>query len=342
MRRHDPPGMPHPRSLDRTILGAVGRTPLLELSRLAAAVGLPPDRRLFAKAENLNPGGSCKDRLALALIDHAERNGLRPGGTIVEATSGNTGIALAMAAAVRGYRLSIVTSTKAAPEKLRVLRALGASVRITPNVPHGSPDHYIEVARRLAAETPGAVFLDQFHSLANLRVHEECTGPELLHQVLEAADRLDAFVCGAGTGGTLMGVARYLRRASPGTRIVLADPDGSVLSGARTFRPYLVEGIGDDTQPPLFDPTLLTSSVTIPDRESFHYALLAARREGLVIGGSGGCHLAAAVRVARALPSDSVVATILPDSGWNYLSKFFDPKWCAANGLEGLHAEVDG
>ncbi len=330
------------RSPGATILNAVGLTPLLELPRFAEAVRLPAGTRLFAKAEQLNPGGSCKDRLALALIGEAEQRGLRPGGTIVEATSGNTGISLAMAAAIRGYHLHVVSSTKVSQEKLRALRALGASVRVTPNVPHGNPDHYTEVARKLAAQIPGAVYLDQFHSAANATVHEEETGPELLRQLLQVAKSLDAFVCGAGTGGTLAGVARYLRRASPQTRIVLADPEGSALSGTREYRPYLVEGIGDDVWPPLLDPELIDGYEVVSDRESFRHALLAARREGLLVGGSSGCHLAAAVAVGHKLPPGSTVATVLPDSGWNYLSKFLDPEWCAANGLAGLHEEGFG
>jgi cystathionine beta-synthase len=322
-----------------TILENIGWTPLLELRRLPSAARLPQGTRLFAKAEYMNPGGSIKDRLATALIEEAEGRGLRPGGTIVEATSGNTGISLAMAAAVRGYGLRVVASAKVSQEKLRILRAFGATVDVTPDVPHGSPKHYTEVAKRLATSIPGAVYLDQFHSPANVRVHEEGTGPELLSQVRETAGRLDAFVCGVGTGGTFVGIANYLRRVSPHTRIVLADPDGSVLAGACKFRPYLVEGIGDDTSPPLFDPSVVTQAVVVSDRESFQYALLAARLEGLLVGGSSGCHLAAAATVARELDPGSVVATILPDTGRNYLTKFFDPRWCAENGLADLHQE---
>jgi cystathionine beta-synthase len=323
----------------RTILDCIGQTPTLELPRLAAAVGLPTGTRLFAKAEHLNPGGSVKDRLALTLIDEAERRGLKPGGTIVEATSGNTGIALAQAAAVRGYRLHVVASTKVSQEKIRILRALGAVVHVTPNVPHGSPDHYTEVAKRLAARIPGAVYLDQFHSSANVRVHEERTGPELLEQVRQAAGRLDAFVCGVGTGGTLVGVARFLRRASPRTKIILADPVGSTLASGGAFHSYLVEGIGDDATPPLYDAGLVDDAIVVSDRDSFRYALLAARTEGLLVGGSSGSHLAAAAQAALQLPSGAVVATLFPDTGRNYLTKFFDPEWCAANGLAGLHAE---
>jgi len=324
-----------------TVLDCVGWTPLLDLRRLARFAGVPEGARILAKAEHFNPGGSVKDRLALALIDDAEARGLAPGGTIIEATSGNTGISLAMAAAVKGYRLEVVASTKVSQEKIRILRALGAEVHVTPNVAHGDPRHYTAVAKRLAAEIPGAVYLDQFHSPVNARVHEERTGPEILGQALRTAGRLDAFVCGVGTGGTFVGIATYLRRASPDTRIVLADPEGSVLAGARDFRPYLVEGIGDDSSPPIFDTELVDESVTVSDRESFRYALLAARLEGLLVGGSSGSHLAAAAETARRLGPDAVVATILPDTGRNYLTKFFDPGWCAEHGFGDLHKEVD-
>ncbi len=320
-----------------TILDAVGRTPLLELRNLGEELRLPRGARLFAKAEHLNPGGSVKDRLAAALVREAQRRGLPPGGTIVEATSGNTGISLAIAAAVHGYHLHVVASSKVSQEKLRLLRVLGATVTVTPNVPHGSPDHYTEVAQRLAEETPDALYLDQFRSPLNPGVHEAETGPELLGQVHEASDRLDAFVCGAGTGGTLVGIARYLRRVSPRTRVVLADPEGSILAGGGTPRPYLVEGIGDDRRPPLLEPGLIDDSVTVSDRESFRLALLAARTEGLIVGGSSGTHLAAAAATARQLGPEAVVATVLPDSGRNYLSKFLNPDWCAAQGLADLH-----
>ena len=212
------------------ILSAVGETPLLELTRLARYCDLPPGTRLLAKAEHLNPGGSAKDRLAIALVDAAEKRGLRPGGTLVEATSGNTGIALAQVAAVRGYKLHVVSSRKVSDEKIRILGAFGAIVHRTPNVPHGHPEHYTEVARRLARELPDAVLLDQFHNPANIRVHEEWTGPELVRQAEAQAGKLDAFVAGVGTGGTLSGVARHLRRVRPKVRIVLADPEGSVLA----------------------------------------------------------------------------------------------------------------
>jgi cystathionine beta-synthase len=333
-------GPPESDLASRTVLAAIGRTPLFDFCRLARAAGVPAGTRILAKAEYLNPGGSGKDRLALELIRTAEQRGLKPGGVVVEASSGNTGISVAMVAAVRGYRAHVVVSSKVADEKIRILRALGAVVHVVPSVPHGDPDNYLERARKLAAELPGSHYLDQFRAQANTLIHERETGPELYEQAFGEAGRLDAFVCGAGTGGTLTGIARYLRRASPQTRIVLADPAGSVLSGNPVFRPYLLEGIGDDAHPPLYDARLTDESVTIADEESFRFALLAARLEGTLVGGSSGCHLAAAAKVGQRLPPGAVVATILPDTGRNYLSKFYDPSWCDKNGLPGLHTEV--
>jgi cystathionine beta-synthase len=334
-----PPGplhAPTPRAT-RSILDAVGATPLLHLPRLARHLGVPAGTRLLAKAEHLNPGGSAKDRLAVALVDAAEAKGLPTGGTLVEATSGNTGIALAQVAAVRGYRLHVVSSQKVSDEKIRILQAFGATVHRTPNVAHGHPEHYQSVAGRLAKELPDAVLLDQFHNAANTKVHEDWTGPELLQQCRAQAGRLDAFVAGVGTGGTLSGVARHLRKASPRTRIVLADPAGSILAAGGEAKPYLVEGIGDDAVPPLYETGLVDEAVTVNDRDAFRHALLAARLEGLLVGGSAGAHLAAAAEVARRLPPGSVVATLLPDTGRNYLSKFFDPAWCAERGLASVH-----
>lgn len=322
-----------------TILDAVGHTPLFHLRRLARHAGIPAATRILAKGEHLNPGGSCKDRLAVALVDEAESRGLPSGGTLVEATSGNTGIALAQVAAVRGYQLHVVCTTKVSDEKIQLLRAYGATVHRTPLVPHGDPKHYTEVARRLAQTLPNALFLDQFHSVANARIHATTTGPELLAQAQAQAGRLDAFVCGAGTAGTLVGIARHLRRASPSTRIVLADPEGSILAHEGTARPYLVEGIGDDVAPPLFESHLVDDAVTVPDRDAFRFALLAARLEGLLVGGSSGAHLAAAFDVAQRSPTGSVIATILPDTGRNYLSKFYNPHWCHQNGFPDLHPE---
>jgi cystathionine beta-synthase len=329
---------PSPRQTD-SILSCIGGTPLIRLPRLERHCRLPEGTRLLAKAEHLNPGGSGKDRIAVALIDEAERQGLKPGGTLVEATSGNTGIALAQVAAARGYALHVVSSTKVSAEKIRILEAFGAKVHRVPNVPHGHPEHYVAKAQRLARDL-GAYYLNQFGNPANPTVHETETGPEILREAARYGP-LSAFVAGVGTGGSLTGVARYLRRASPRTRIVLADPEGSTLAAGGEARPYLVEGIGDDVTPPLFDASLLDAAVTVSDQESFRFALLAARLEGLFVGGSSGSHLAAAIQVASLLPPGSIVATLLPDTGRNYLSKFFDPAWCEANGLGDLHANVD-
>jgi len=319
----------------RSILDHIGQTPLLPLPRLARWAGVPDGTRIYAKAEHLNPGGSGKDRLALALLQRAEANGLARGGVVVEATSGNTGIALAQACAVRGYRLHVVASEKVSDEKVRILAAFGATVHRVPNRPHGHPEHYIERARTLAAELAGH-YLDQFGNPDNSAVHERTTGPEILGQ-LQAYGRLpDAFVAGVGTGGTLAGIGRYLRRTVPTVRIVLADPVGSVLARGAPFAPYKVEGIGDDVVPELYDPSLVDEALTVPDGTAFAFALAAARHEGLLVGGSSGAHLAAAAHLAKRLPPGSTIVTLLPDSGRNYLSTFLDPAWCDANG----HAAV--
>lgn len=319
-----------------SILDHVGNTPLVELPRLATWAGVPEGVRLFAKVEALNPGGSCKDRIAIALLDDAEKNGLRPGGIVVEATSGNTGIALAQACAVRGYRLHIVASEKVSEEKVRIVEAFGATVHRTPIVEHGHPDHYTEVAPRLAKEL-GGHYLAQFENHANIAAHERITGPELLEQAARQAIRIDAFVAGVGTGGTITGIARHLARASPATRIILADPQGSILAAGGRPRGYLVEGIGDDAVPALYDTGCVADAVTIDDETSFRFAVQAARLEGVLVGGSSGSHLAAACQVAREAPSGTDIVTILPDTGRNYLSTFLDPAWCRARGLHRVH-----
>jgi cystathionine beta-synthase len=316
-----------------TILDAVGQTPLVELSRLAEDT-TPEGTRMLAKAEHLNPGGSCKDRLALALLDEVRQQAdLAPGDPVVEATSGNTGIALAQACAIRGYELHVVASEKVSAEKIRILDALGARVHRTPKVAHDDPRHYKNRAPELAEEL-GGVYLDQFTSEANVRVHEEHTGRELVEQTRELGLEPDAFVAGVGTGGTLTGVARHLQRTCPAADIVLADPEGSVLADGGEAEGYLVEGIGDDHVPPLFEPALVDDAVTVTDGESFRHALLAARREGLLVGGSSGSHLAAAARVAEKLGPGAVVTTVLPDTGRNYLSTFLDQDWCRAQDIE--------
>ncbi len=316
---------------ETSILDHIGDTPTLELPRLARWAGIE-HCRLFVKLEGQNPGGSCKDRLALALLDDARRRGLQPGGIVVEATSGNTGIALAQACAVQGYRLHIVASEKVSQEKLHIVRALGAEVHVVPLVPHGHPQHYLEVAPRLADEL-GGIYLDQFHCTGNVAVHASTTGPELIEAVVAQAGRLDAFVAGVGTGGTLTGVADHIRRQGLDTRIILADPVGSILAAGGKAAPYKVEGIGDDTIPPLYT-VRPDEAITVTDARAFEVALAAARCEGILVGGSTGAHLAAAIAVARRSPAGTVIATISPDTGRNYLSTFFDPAWRAVNGVE--------
>jgi cystathionine beta-synthase len=316
--------------LQESILQSIGRTPLVTLRRLAE--GLPSTIAVAVKVEFLNPGGSVKDRVAVAMIAEAERRGwLRPGGTIIEATAGNTGVGLAMVAAVRGYRCIFVLPDKMSNEKIALLRAYGAEVVITPtNVAPDSPDSYNGVADRLAREVPGAWRPNQFTNLANPEIHYRTTGPEIWEQT---EGRITAFVAGVGTGGTLSGVARYLKERNPEIKIVGADPEGSVLSGSSP-RPWKVEGIGEDFVPKTFNSQLVDDWVRVSDTESFHIARSLARREGMLLGGSTGTNVAAALRYARRLTGEQLVVTVGCDTGRNYLSKFFDDAWLAENHLQ--------
>jgi cystathionine beta-synthase len=309
-----------------SVLEAIGSTPLVELPKIGA--GLPAT--LFAKVECLNPGGSQKDRIAVAMIDDAERRGLlRPGGTIVEATAGNTGTGLAMVAAVRGYRCVFAVPDKMSAEKMDLLRAFGAEVVVTPTaVAPDSPESYGGVAERLAREIPGAWRPGQFTNPANPAVHYATTGPEIW---LDAGGRIDAFVAGVGTGGTLSGIGRYLKERDPSVRIVGADPAGSILSGD-TSGSWVVEGIGEDFIPDTFDPTLVDAWVRVTDAESFMMARRLAREEGILVGGSAGTAMHAAVTYAAELPEGSVVVVLLPDTGRNYLSKCHSDTWMRERG----------
>jgi cystathionine beta-synthase len=310
-----------------SILQSVGWTPLVRLRRLAADV----PATVCVKVESLNPGGSVKDRVGLAMIAEAEQRGwLRPGGTIIEATAGNTGVGLAMVAAVKGYRCIFVLPDKMSSEKILLLKAYGAEVVVTPtNVAPDSPESYNGVADRLSREIPGAWRPNQFTNLANPEIHYRTTGPEVWEQT---DGRVTAFVAGVGTGGTLSGVARYLKERKPDVKIVGADPEGSVLSGGSP-RPWKVEGIGEDFVPKTFNSQLVDDWVRVSDTESFHYARALSRREGILAGGSSGTNVAAALRYARRLTRDDVVVTLVCDTGRNYLSKFFDDEWLAANKL---------
>src|SRR3989440_1244194 len=313
--------------MQEPILQSVGRTPLVQLHRLAEGL----QARVFVKVESLNPGGSVKDRVGVAMIAEAERRGwLRPGGTIIEATAGNTGVGLAMAAAVKGYHCIFVLPDKMSSEKVRLLKAYGAEVVITPtNVAPDSPESYNGVADRLAREVPGAWRPNQFTNLSNPDVHYRTTGREIWEQT---EGRVTAFVAGVGTGGTISGVARYLKEQNPEVKIVGADPEGSVLSGDKP-RPWKVEGIGEDFVPKTFNSQLVDEWLRVGDAESFYTARNLARREGLLVGGSSGTAVAAALRYARRLGSDQLVVALCADTGRNYLSKFFDDQWLAANKL---------
>jgi cystathionine beta-synthase len=279
----------------------------------------------------MNPGGSVKDRPALAMIDAAEAAGLlQPGGTIVEPTSGNTGVGLAIVAARRRYRCIFVMPDKMSAEKIALLRAYGAEVIVCPTtVAPEHPDSYYSVARRLAAETPGAFQPDQYHNDANPESHERSTGPELWRQT---AGRITHFVAGIGTGGTITGVSRYLKAQNPDVQVVGADPAGSVYSGG-AGRPYLVEGIGEDFWPDTFDPAAVDRTVMVSDRDSFLMARRVTREEGILVGGSAGTAVWAALDVGRELGPEHVMVVLIPDSGRGYLSKLYNDEWMADFGF---------
>lgn len=318
-----------------SILEAVGWTPLVRLRQVSSGLRTP----VYGKCEFMNPGGSVKDRIGLAMIEAAEKDGrLRAGGTVVEATSGNTGVALAMVASMRGYRCVFTMPDKMSHEKVKLLRAFGAEVIITPTaVPPDHPEHYLVKARRIAEETPGAILADQFYNQANPDAHYRTTGPELWEQT---AGRVSHFFAGAGTGGTITGVARYLKERNRGVRVIGVDPKGSVL--AHYFRhgeiveghPYKVEGLGNDKVPGALDLTLVDEYVTVSDGEAFRMTRRLAREEGLFVGGSSGLVVHAALEEARRLDDpDACVVAILADWGEHYLTKAYDDDWMRENGF---------
>jgi cystathionine beta-synthase len=313
-----------------TILTAIGRTPLVRLKRFAQHVSC----QVFGKVEFVNPGGSVKDRVALAMVTKAEAEGrIKPGvSTIIEATAGNTGVGLAMVAAVRGYRCIFVMPDKMSADKIRLLKAYGAEVVIVPtNVPPDSPDSYAGVANRLANEIPHAWRPDQFGNLANPEAHYLSTGPEIWEQT---DGKVTCFVAGVGTGGTISGVGKYLKERNQQIRIVGADPAGSVLSGG-TPGSWKVEGIGEDYVPRTLNSQVVDDWVRVTDAESFAAARSLARVEGLLVGGSAGTAAAAALRYAERLSCNDVLVIMLPDTGRNYLSKFYDDAWMRENGFAG-------
>jgi len=313
-----------------TIADLVGNTPLVRLRRVTEGI----TATVLAKIEYVNPGGSAKDRIAGRIIDAAERDGsLRPGGTIVEPTSGNTGVGLALVAQQRGYRMVFVVPDKFAGEKVAVLRAYGAEVVMTPaGVPPEHPDSYYSVSDRLAREIPGAFKPDQFANVNGPRAHYETTGPEIWR---DTDGRVTHLVAGVGTGGTITGTGRYLREASGGAvTIVGADPDGSIYSGE--VGRYLVEGVGEDFWPETFDPSVVDRYERVGDRESFAMTRRLAREEALLVGGSSGMAVVAALRTARGLGPHDVVVVVLPDHGRGYLSKIYDDGWMRAHGFADL------
>jgi cystathionine beta-synthase len=317
----------------RNILETIGKTPLVQITRLDTG-----PCQLFLKLENQNPGGSIKDRIALSMIEAAERDGsLKPGGTLIEATAGNTGLGLALVASQKGYRLTLIIPDKMAQEKIFHLRALGADIRMTrSDVGKGHPEYYQDMAERLTAETPGAIYVNQFSNPANPLAHETGTGPEIWDQM---EHKVDAVVVGVGSGGTLSGIGRYMRRISPTTKMILADPKGSVLAplvqtGKMTEAgSWLVEGIGEDFVPPNCDLSLVSEAFIVNDAESFATARDLLRKEAILAGSSSGTLLTAALRYCRAQKTAQRVVTFVCDSGNKYLSKMFNDYWMLDQGL---------
>ena len=310
------------------ILSAVGRTPVIRLSHVARSVSC----EVLGKCEFLNPGGSVKDRIGVRMLADAEKEGrVKPGDTLIEPTSGNTGIGLALAAAVRGYRMIVTMPEKMSREKQVVLEAMGAEIIRTPTeAPWDSPESHIGVAKRLREVIPNSHILDQYGNAGNPLVHEEETGEEIYEQ---CGGRLDAVVLTAGTGGTLTGVARRLKKRIPDIQVIGVDPHGSILAGPGPIKPYKVEGIGYDFIPDVLDRDLVDRWIKTNDKDSFRMARRLIRQEGLLVGGSSGSAVHAALQVAADLPKGSRVLTILPDSIRNYLSKFVDDRWMRENGF---------
>jgi len=327
---------PHPKLYD-DVLQTIGWTPVIRLNRVTDGARTP----VYLKAESFNPGGSVKDRIGVALIEAAEREGqLRPGGTIVEGTSGNTGIGIAVAAAVKGYRCVFTIPDKMSDEKVRLLRAFGAEVIVTPTVDPDHPEYYATVARRIAEQTPNSFLADQFYNPVNPEAHYRTTGPEIWEQT---EGRITHFVASPGTGGTISGAARYLKERNPSIRVVAGDPEGSVFTGySRTGEvgegaPYKVEGIGNDKLPGTLHFEWIDEFRTVDDHSAFHMARRITREEGMFVGGSTGLIVHIAADVAREVDDpEACIVAILCDTGERYLSKVFNDKWLEANGMGDL------
>ena len=316
------------------IMGTVGSTPMVKLNKVTVGVG----GLVYGKCEFMNPGGSVKDRIGLAMVEAAEKEGsLKEGGVIVEATSGNTGIALALVAATRGYRCIFTMPDKMSREKVKLLESFGAEVVITPSdVPPDHPDHYTVRAQTIADQTSGAILANQFYNQANPRAHYETTGPEIWEQT---EGRITHFLAGAGTGGTISGVGRYLKEKNPSVKIFGVDPKGSILKNfydtgeMAEGHSYKVEGLGSDKVPGSLDMEVIDGWITVDDFQAFQMARRLTREEGLFVGGSSGLLVHAAVELARGLDSDAVIVTILCDWGEHYMSKLYDDEWMLLNGF---------
>ena len=313
--------------IHNSLLDFIGDTPLYRFRSIARNIRCD----VVAKLEMLNPGGSVKDRIGIRMIEAAERDGLlKPGGTIVEPTSGNTGVGIAMAAAAKGYKCVFTMPDKMSQEKISLLRAYGAEVVIAPTaVAPDNPESYYRVADRLTEEIPGAFQPNQYFNQANPQTHFDTTGPEIWRQT---DGRITHFVAGVGTGGTISGSGRYLKAQNPEVQVIGADPDGSVYSTSEA-RPYLVEGVGEDFWPETFDPSVVDRYVTVTDKDSFLAARRVTREEGLLLGGSGGLAVHAALEVASELPADALMVVLLPDSGRGYLSKLYNDSWMLEHGF---------
>ena len=325
-------------NVHESILQTIGKTPLVRLNRLGAHLPCP----LFAKVEFFNPGGSIKDRIGMNIVSEAERSGrLKLGGTIVEATSGNTGVGLAIAAAIKGYKTVFVLPDKMSQEKIQLLRAYGARVVVTPTaVEPDDPRSYYSVARQLVADTPNAILANQYHNPENPRSHYLTTGPEIWDQT---QGQVTDVVIGMGTGGTISGIGKYLKEQNPNIKIIGVDPSGSILletwqnhgniPGDAFARPYKIEGIGEDFLPSTLDMSIIDEVVRVTDKEAFQWTRRIVREEGIFSGISSGAALAGAMRYVQELAADRVAVVIFPDSGSRYLSKAFDDKWMRENGF---------
>jgi cystathionine beta-synthase len=325
---------PHTRPYD-SVLDVIGWTPLIRLNSVVNGARTP----VYGKAEFMNPGGSVKDRIGIAMIEAAEAAGtLKPGGVIVEGTAGNTGVGLAVAAVVKGYRCVFTMPDKFSQEKIRLMRAFGAEVIITPSaVSPDHPENYLNVARRIVEETPGAVMADQFYNEANPEAHYLTTGPEIWEQ---SRGRITHFIGAAGTGGTLTGIARYLKEQNPAVKVIAGDPVGSIYAGYHSTReigphaPYKVEGIGNDRIPTTLDFDLVDEFRSVEDRHSLNMSRRITREEGLFVGGSSGLNTYVAVKLAQELDDpDALIVCLLPDTGERYLSKLYNDEWMIENQL---------